>query len=98
MPYVDPRKWLFRICESAEERKLGYHALRRYVASILDDKYKASRKSIQKLLRHKKESTTERYLYQIHSDLKSMAGLAVPRKKIHEGDTRKGKGANPDMS
>jgi integrase len=61
-------------------RKLGYHALRKYVASILDDKYKASRKSIQKLLRHKKESTTERYLYQIHSDLKSMAGLAVPKK------------------
>jgi integrase len=76
---LDPRKWLTRICEAAEVRKLGYHALRRYVASILDDKYKASRKSIQKLLRHKKESTTERYLYQIHSDLKSMAGLAVPK-------------------
>jgi integrase len=79
MPYVDPRKWLTRVCEAAKVRKLGYHALKRYVASILDDKYKASRKSIQKLLRHKKESPTERYLYQIHSDLKSMAGLAVPK-------------------
>jgi integrase len=79
LPYVDPRKWLFRICEAAEVRKLGYYAIRRYVASILDDKYKASRKSIQKLLRHKKESTTERYLYQIHSDLKNMAGLVVPK-------------------
>jgi hypothetical protein len=29
-------------------------------------------------LRHKKESTTERYLYQIHSDLQDMAGMGVP--------------------
>jgi integrase len=77
-PYVDPRKWLSRLCERAEVRNLGFHAFRRYVASILDDKHKASRKSIQKLLRHKKESTTEKYLYQIHSDLKDMAGMGVP--------------------
>ena len=76
-PYVDPRKWLARLCKRAEVRNLGFHAFRRYVASILDDKHKASRKSIQKLLRHKKESTTERYLYQIHSDLKDMAGLGI---------------------
>jgi integrase len=77
-PYVDPRKWLSRLCKRAEVRNLGFHAFRRYVASILDDKHKASRKSIQKLLRHKKEMTTERYLYQIHSDLKDMAGMGVP--------------------
>jgi integrase len=77
-PYVDPRKWLSRLCKRAEVRNLGFHAFRRYVASILDDKHKASRKSIQKLLRHKKESTTEKYLYQIHSDLKDMAGMGVP--------------------
>jgi integrase len=77
-PYVDPRKWLSRLCTRAEVRNLGFHAFRRYVASILDDKHKASRKSIQKLLRHKKESTTERYLYKIHSDLKDMAGMGVP--------------------
>ena len=77
-PYVDPRKWLSRLCKRAEVRNLGFHAFRRYVASILDDKHKASRKSIQKLLRHKKEATTERYLYQIHSDLKDMAGMGVP--------------------
>jgi hypothetical protein len=48
------------------------------VASILDDKHRASRKSIQKLLRHEKEMTTERYLYQIHSDLKDMVGMSIP--------------------
>lgn len=93
-PYVDPRKILFRICDQAKVRKLGYHAFRRYVASILDDKYKASRKSIQKLLRHKKEATTERYLYQIHSDLRDMAGLAVPKEKVPEDSTPNEKEVN----
>ena len=27
MPYVDPRKWFARICDAAEVRKLGYHAI-----------------------------------------------------------------------
>lgn len=97
-PYVDPRKWLFRICDRAGVRQLGYHAFRRYVASIFDDKYKASRKSIQKLLRHKKESTTEKYLFQIHSDLKDMAGMGVPEKffgkRTHEGTHENKKGLN----
>jgi len=95
-PYVDPRKWLFRICDRAGVRRLGYHAFRRYVASIFDDKHKASRKSIQKLLRHKKESTTEKYLYQIHSDLKDIAGQGVPEqffeKSTHERTHKNKKG------
>ena len=72
------------------------NAFRRYVASILDDKHKASRKSIQKLLRHKKESTTERYLYRIYSDLKDMAGMGVPaeffEERTHEKTHGKEKG------
>jgi len=59
-------------------------------------KYKQSRKSIQKLLRHKKESTTERYLHQIHSDLKDIAGMAVPKEKVHISGTHKNKGINDD--
>ena len=79
-PYVDPRKWLDRICTRAKTRNLGFHALRRYVASILLDKHKQSRKAIQKLLRHKRELTTERYISQIHTDLESITGLAMPEK------------------
>ncbi len=90
-PYVDPRKWLYNICDRAKVRQIGFHAFRRYVASILDDKYKSSRKSIQNLLRHKKESTTERYLYQIHSDLRDMAGKAVPEEKVHMNGTHEQK-------
>jgi integrase len=96
LPYIDPRKWYFRLCDRAGVRKIGFHAFRRYVASILDDKFKASRKSIQKLLRHKKESTTERYLYQIHSDLKDLAGLAIPNEKVPESSTPNEQGVNDE--
>jgi len=43
-------------------------------------------------LRHKKESTTERYLQMIHTDLSDLAGLARP--KVHEEGTQKSKGVN----
>ncbi len=94
LPYVDPRKWYFRICNRAGVRRIGFHAFRRYVASILDDKHKQSRKAIQKLLRHKKESTTERYLYQIHSDLKDMVGMAMPKEKVPQDSTPQEKRVN----
>ena len=89
-PYVDPRKWFKNLCDKAQVRNHGFHALRRYVASILDDKHKISKKAIQNLLRHKKESTTERYLHMIHSDLKDYVGLAIPvAKEIEEGKIKK---------
>lgn len=95
-PYVDPRKWYFRLCDRSGIRRIGFHAFRRYVASILDDKYKQSRKLIQKLLRHKKESTTERYLHQIHTDLKNVAGLAMPEEKMTHLSAHKKKGVNDE--
>jgi len=93
-PYIDPRKWYFRLCDRAGVRRIGFHAFRRYVASILDDKYKQSRKSIQRLLRHKRESTTDGYLHQIHSDLRDVAGMAVPETKVPDSSTPNEKGAS----
>jgi len=88
-PYVDPRKWYNNLCTRAKVRNLGFHALRRYVASIMDDKHKISKKAIQNLLRHKKESTTERYLHMIHSDLKDYVGLAIPKaKETEQGEVK----------
>ncbi|UCG07495.1 MAG: hypothetical protein JSV83_02240, partial [Desulfobacterales bacterium] len=63
-------------------------------ASILDDKHKVSKKAIQRLLRHKKESTTERYLQMIHSDMADYAGLARP--KVHQEGTPNKKEATTD--
>ena len=54
---------------------LGYHALRRYVASVLADTHKVSSKMIQRILRHKKVSTTERYIGSINHDLKGTLDL-----------------------
>jgi integrase len=93
-PYVDPRKWYKNLCDRAKVRNLGFHALRRYVASIMDDKHKVSKKAIQNLLRHKKESTTERYLQMIHSDLSDYAGLAIPETNLHQAFTPNKKGIN----
>jgi len=93
-PYVDPRKWFKNWCEKAGVRVIGFHALRRYVASILDDKHKVSKKAIQRLLRHKKESTTERYLQMIHSDLAVYAGLARP--EVHQDRTPNEKGVTTE--
>ena len=77
-PYVDPRKWFANWCDLAGVENKGFHGFRRYVASILEDKYKVSTKAIQRLLRHKKITTTERYLHMIHSDLRGYAGMARP--------------------
>ena len=94
-PYIDPRKWLNRICDRAKTRNLGFHAFRRYVASILLDKHKLSRKAVQKLLRHKRELTTERYIRQIHTDLESIAGLAMPIPEMIPEKKEKGSGNEP---
>ncbi|MFC1535004.1 tyrosine-type recombinase/integrase [Thermodesulfobacteriota bacterium] len=88
-PYIDPRKWLKRICERAGVECKGFHAFRRYVASILADKYKKSAKYIQLQLRHKKQSTTEIYIHQIHSSLRDSVGLAVPESIGNEKTTHK---------
>ncbi|MDA3897181.1 MAG: tyrosine-type recombinase/integrase [Desulfobacteraceae bacterium] len=74
-PHVDHRKFLKRLCERAQIKPFGYHALRRYVASVLADTHKVSSKAIQRILRHKKVSTTERYIGNINNDLKSTLNL-----------------------
>jgi integrase len=56
-------------------RPFGFHALRRYVASILADTHKVSAKTIQRILRHKNVMTTERYIQNINHDLKEVLAL-----------------------
>jgi len=87
-PYVDPRKWLGRICDRAKIENKGFHAFRRFVGSIMVDKHKVSMKFMQALYRHKRLTTTERYLHQVYSALRDMAGLAVPEEKTHNRTTQ----------
>ena len=43
----------------------GFHALRHFVGSYLDDTEKVGTKTVSKLLRHQRVATTERYLHSL---------------------------------
>lgn len=74
-PFTTRRTFMRDLCKKAGVNHFGFHALRRYVASILADKHKLSAKTIQKLLRHKAVTTTERYIQGIHNDLSAVVNL-----------------------
>lgn len=73
-PYIVRRRFLKSFCEQAGIRAFGFHALRRYVASVLSDKYKVGTPTIQKILGHENVSTTDRYVQNISGDIKSALG------------------------
>ncbi len=74
-PFNYRRHFLTVLCKRAGVRSFGYHALRRYVASMLADTHKISAKTIQRILRHKSLQTTERYIFNVNRDLSSVMGL-----------------------
>jgi len=74
-PYKTRNHFMGGLCKRAGIRPFGYHALRRYVASVLADTHKVSAKRIQLILRHKNLSTTERYIQNINEDLKGTLEL-----------------------
>ena len=45
------------------------------VASVINDTGKASMKQIQKLLRHRRQTTTENYLHTIENSLRDVMGI-----------------------
>jgi integrase len=74
-PYKERRRFMRGLCKRAGIQEFGFHALRRFVASMLDDSGKVGLKSIQKVLGHAKPSTTDLYLSQIRSDGKETMEL-----------------------
>jgi len=76
--------WLGKLCEQAEVKPFGFHAIRHLSASILDDAgYPIT--VVQTLLRHKSVSTTARYLHRLR-------GM---REALDEAFNRKGQPAPP---
>jgi hypothetical protein len=92
-PYKCRWKFIEGLCKRAGVRAFGYHALQRYVASVLADTYKVSAKQIQRILRNKNLSTTERYIQSINDDLKSTLDL-LSQNKIPQRHTPNEKGVN----
>jgi integrase len=73
--YTFRHKFLKGLAKRAGVRAFGFHSLRRYVATYLSDKEKIATKTIQKILGHTSEATTERYLYNAHKDLEAVMEL-----------------------
>ena len=68
-PYKARRRFMAGLCKRAKIRQFGFHALRHFVASVLDSK-KVPLKQIQLILGHSKPTTTDRYLGDIHQGQK----------------------------
>jgi integrase len=67
-------------------KPFGTKAIRHHVASILNDSGKVSMKQVQKLMRHKRQTTTETYLHAIGSDLhEAVEGLDARGKGYVQG-------------
>jgi integrase len=79
------------LCKRAGVKSFGFHALRRYVASLLADTHKISAKTIQRILRHKNVMTTERYIKNINRDLGATMNL-LSEKGYQEGLPNNSKG------
>jgi integrase len=74
-PYRERRWFMESLCKRAGVKAFGFHALRRYCASLLADTHKISAKTIQRVLRHKNVTTTERYIKNINRDLGTIMEL-----------------------
>lgn len=92
-PFKSRQKFMRGLCKRAGIKPFGFHALRRYVASVLADTHKQSSKTIQRVLRHKNVTTTERYIQNINADLRSTMNL-LSESKIHADHTRRQKKGN----
>ena len=58
-----------RLCKRAGVKPFGLKAFRKFGPSVLNDIHKVSIKKLQRLLRHKAQTTTEIYLKKIDDDL-----------------------------
>jgi integrase len=67
------------LCKRAGVKEFGFHALRRYVASVLADTHKLSSKAIQRVLRHKNVTTTERYIHNLNNDMAAVMELLAEK-------------------
>ena len=88
-PFTTRRRFMAGLCKRAGVKPFGFHALRRFVASYLVDRGK-SMKIIQRVLRHKNVSTTERYVHLLNNDLRDvyeeLSGKNYPKAPPQEAE------------
>lgn len=94
------RYMMENLCDKAEiEKPFGFHSIRHFVMSLLNDSGKASLKQLQELAGHQRQSTTEIYVHSLGHPLRDAVALLdenldvflkSPTMKSH--DSEKGKG------
>ena len=57
------KKLMGRLCDKAGLKRFGFHAIRHFVASKINNSGRTTVKLVQGLLRHQRQSTTENYLH-----------------------------------
>ncbi|MFP4572916.1 MAG: tyrosine-type recombinase/integrase [Desulfobacterales bacterium] len=69
LPFAERKRWMRALCKKAGVKPFGTHAIRHLASTILDDR-NVRIGQIQKILRHRRRTTTEGYIHQLR-DLKS---------------------------
>jgi len=90
--FTEHRHFMRNLCDRAKVKRFGFQAIRRFVASLLDDQ-KVPLKKIQLILGHSQPTTTDRYLYNLRGDRdlrETMNKLSLVKfEKAHEAGTNK---------
>ncbi|MFC1515560.1 tyrosine-type recombinase/integrase [Thermodesulfobacteriota bacterium] len=73
--YQQKRYTMKKLCEKAKVKTFGFHAIRHHVATILADSGKASLSQIQKMLRHRRSTTTDNYIKTLDPQLRQVANV-----------------------
>ncbi|MGV7224508.1 MAG: tyrosine-type recombinase/integrase [Nitrospinales bacterium] len=69
------REMMARLCKKAGVKKFGFHAIRHHAAMILEDSGKATLREIQKMLRHQRPTTTDKYLEGLSPAMEKVADI-----------------------
>ena len=80
--YIQKRDTMKKLCRKAGVKIFGFHAIRHHVASILADSGKASLSQIQKMLRHRRTTTTDNYIKTLDPQLRQVANVLDEQGKM----------------
>lgn len=84
--FTHRRRFMKGVCKRAKVKPFGFKAFRKFGPSVLNDIHKVSIKKLQRLLRHKTQTTTEIYLKKIDDDLS--VGLKLLDRRDTQRDTQ----------